>query len=152
MHTTEPDTATTSTSQREGERGTSNKENVQFDPSQKFSPEIVQPYPKAGPRKVGATIRRKRKAAILTDTPEKNALQEEQNKTTKTIKKPKQKIDKKKQVFLKKFSSQVRKATTMTISAWFAAKPILKVYQGKNGSSAKFARNGHIQNVRQMLV
>ncbi|KAK2578848.1 hypothetical protein KPH14_012203 [Odynerus spinipes] len=41
MHTTEPDTATTSTSLRKEERGTSNKENIQFDPSQEFSPEIV---------------------------------------------------------------------------------------------------------------
>ncbi|KAK2578181.1 hypothetical protein KPH14_001372 [Odynerus spinipes] len=60
MHTTEPDTATTSTNLREGAHGTSNKENVQFDPSQEFSPEIVRPYPKVDPRKVGATIKRKR--------------------------------------------------------------------------------------------
>ncbi|KAF2889549.1 hypothetical protein ILUMI_16624 [Ignelater luminosus] len=50
------------------ERGT----NVtMFDPSQGFSPEIVRPYPKAGPSKIGTAITRSRKAAILTDTPEK---------------------------------------------------------------------------------
>ncbi|KAF2888011.1 hypothetical protein ILUMI_18162, partial [Ignelater luminosus] len=77
-------------------------------------------------------IRRKRKATILTDTPEKNALQEEQNKTTKKVKIQKQRIDKKrKKVFVKKFSSQVRKAIKMTMPAWFAAKPIPEVYQGK---------------------
>ncbi|KAF2880322.1 hypothetical protein ILUMI_25850 [Ignelater luminosus] len=82
--------------QAEKEAGTSYKENVQFDPSQGFSPEIVLPYP----RKIGTAIRRKRKATILTDTSEKNALQEEQNKTTKKVKKQKQKIDKKRRKVL----------------------------------------------------
>ncbi|KAF2880786.1 hypothetical protein ILUMI_25384 [Ignelater luminosus] len=65
MHARKPDSATASTSQEE----------------------------EADPRKIDTAIRRKRKAAILTDTPEKNALQEEQNKTTKKVKKQKQKID-----------------------------------------------------------
>ncbi|KAF2892187.1 hypothetical protein ILUMI_13986 [Ignelater luminosus] len=99
----------------------------------------------AGPRKIGTAIRRRRKVAILTDTPEKNKLQEEQNKTTKKVKNQKHKIDEKgRKVFVKNFSSQVRKTMKMTMPAWFAAKPIPKVYQEKNGSSAKFARNGHI--------
>lgn len=85
----------TSTSELEQ---TSNKENEQIgssQDSQAFSPEIVRPFPKAGPRKTLTTIRRKRKAAILTDTPEKNALEEEQNKASKKVKKPKKNIDKK---------------------------------------------------------
>lgn len=45
-----------------------------------FSPEIVKPLPKAPPRLLMSTKRRIRKTAILTDTPEKNALAEEQTK------------------------------------------------------------------------
>ncbi len=41
------------------------------------SPEDVRPLPKAGPRKVSMKGRRKRKSAILTDTPIKRALEEE---------------------------------------------------------------------------
>ncbi|KAF2886539.1 hypothetical protein ILUMI_19634 [Ignelater luminosus] len=145
MHARKLDSVTASTSQAEEEAGTSYKENVEFDPPRRFSPEIVRPYPKAGPRKIGTAIRRRRKAAILTDTPENNKLQEEQNKTTEKVKNQKHKIDEKgRKVFVKNFSSQARKTMKMTMPAWFAAKPIPKVYQGKNGSSAKFARNGHI--------
>ncbi|KAF2887101.1 hypothetical protein ILUMI_19072 [Ignelater luminosus] len=79
MHAREPDSATASTNQAGEEAGTSYKENVHFNPSRGFSLGIVRPYPKAGPRKIG---RRKRKAAILTDTPKKNALQEKLYKTT----------------------------------------------------------------------
>ena len=42
-----------------------------------FNPEIVKPLPKAPPRLQTATKRRIRKTAVLTDTPEKNALAEE---------------------------------------------------------------------------
>lgn len=96
ISSTEPNpTPSTSTSQAEPEPGPSNAENETFDQIQVFSPEIVRPYPKAGPRKAAKTNRRKRKAAILTDTPEKNALEEQQNKTTKKVKKPKKNMDKK---------------------------------------------------------
>lgn len=40
-----------------------------------ISPNELKPFPKAAPRK--GVFRRKRKSAILTDTPEKNALEEE---------------------------------------------------------------------------
>ncbi|KAJ8349138.1 hypothetical protein SKAU_G00277270 [Synaphobranchus kaupii] len=47
---------------------------------QLFSPEALQPYPKAGPRK-GVTKGRKRKVtAILTDTPVKKVLEEAEGK------------------------------------------------------------------------
>lgn len=96
MSNTEPDpTSSTSISHNEPEPGPSNKENEQFNLTHTFSPEIVRPYPKAGPRKAVKNIKRKRKAAVLTDTPEKNALQEEQNKTIKKVKKPRMKIDRK---------------------------------------------------------
>ena len=39
-----------------------------------FSPETVRPYPKAAPRKINSAGRRKRKSAILTDTPKKNYI------------------------------------------------------------------------------
>lgn len=81
----------------------SNKENRSVTSvPEAFSPETVRPYPKAGPRKICTAGRRKRKAAILTDTPEKNALQVEQSKTVKKVKKPKVKIDKKKKRVSKK--------------------------------------------------
>lgn len=47
--------------------------------SDNFSPEIVRPFPKATRTKCNKG-RKKRKAAILTDTPEKMALAEEQDK------------------------------------------------------------------------
>lgn len=96
MSSTKPNpTPSASTSQAEPEPGPSNKENETLNLMKVFSSEIVRPYPKAGPRKAVNTNRRKRKAAILTDTPEKNALEEQQNKTTKKIKKPKKNMDKK---------------------------------------------------------
>ena len=42
-----------------------------------FSPELVKPHPKAAPRKQRKNQTRRRKAAILTDTPEKQALEME---------------------------------------------------------------------------
>ena len=42
-----------------------------------FSPELVKPHPKAAPRKQRKNQTRRRKAAILTDTPEKQALEKE---------------------------------------------------------------------------
>nr|XP_049704587.1 uncharacterized protein LOC126056252 isoform X1 [Helicoverpa armigera] len=55
-----------------------------------FSPELIRPLPKAPPRLIGHTKARKRKTAVLTDTPEKNALAEEQaSKKKKTKKKVK---------------------------------------------------------------
>lgn len=52
-----------------------------------FSPEFVRPLPKAGPRKQ-KTRGQKRSCAVLTDTPEKDALRLEQsNRKTKTGKK-----------------------------------------------------------------
>lgn len=47
-----------------------------------FSPELVRPFPKAPPR-IGTHKRRIRKSTILTDTPEKQALAEEQSKKIK---------------------------------------------------------------------
>ncbi|XP_063729946.1 uncharacterized protein LOC134881091 isoform X1 [Eleginops maclovinus] len=47
-----------------------------------FSPELIRPHPKATQRKAKENGRRKRKSTILTDTPEKKALEEE-NKTKK---------------------------------------------------------------------
>lgn len=53
-----------------------------------FSPESVRPLPKAPPRKKPSNYRTKRKSAIYTDTPEKNAIQMEvDNKKQKQVKK-----------------------------------------------------------------
>ncbi|XP_069685007.1 uncharacterized protein [Periplaneta americana] len=43
-----------------------------------LSPEDVRPYPKAAPRKISHTGRKKTKSAILTDTPVKEALRKEE--------------------------------------------------------------------------
>ena len=42
-----------------------------------FSPELLKPHPKAAPRKQRKNQTRRRKTAILTDTPEKQALEKE---------------------------------------------------------------------------
>ncbi|CAM4567893.1 unnamed protein product [Leuciscus chuanchicus] len=47
-------------------------------PGQAFSPSAMRPFPKAGPRKTTGRIRKKRRSKILTDTPVKQALMEEQ--------------------------------------------------------------------------
>jgi hypothetical protein len=44
---------------------------------QTFSPENVRPLPKAAPKKPTKNNRRKRHCAILTDTPVKNAIEQE---------------------------------------------------------------------------
>lgn len=44
----------------------------------RFTPEQVRPYPKAGQRKNNKTARKKVKSSILTDTPVKDALREEE--------------------------------------------------------------------------
>lgn len=64
----------------------------------KFSPEFVRPFPKAPPRVVQSKRgKKRRKTAILTDTPEKEALENEEKlrnerkkKTSTNIGKPKQ--------------------------------------------------------------
>lgn len=65
-----------------------------------FSPEFVRQFPTIKQRKTTLRVRRKRKSAILTDTPEKDALEEEQNsrksKKSKEIIKSKVKTVKKK--------------------------------------------------------
>lgn len=65
-----------------------------MDQIQEFSQEIVRPYLKTGPRNAVKTNKRKKKSAILTDSPENNALEEQQNKTTKQVKKSKKNMDK----------------------------------------------------------
>lgn len=61
-----------------------------------FSAEIVRPFPKAPPR-VGKNKRRIRKSAILTDSPEKQALAVEQSKKKKKdVGKPSKEQDKNK--------------------------------------------------------
>ena len=45
-----------------------------------FSPDSVKPHPKALTRKISSGNRKRRKTCILTDTPEKEALRQEQEK------------------------------------------------------------------------
>lgn len=47
---------------------------------QEFNPSAIGPFPKAGPRKSTSRIRKKRQSEILTDTPVKQALMEEQQR------------------------------------------------------------------------
>lgn len=65
--------------------------------SSTFSPEAIKPLPKAPPRSCVTTKRRIRKSAILTDTPEKNALAEEKARKVKSNRKIKTKVEKKSQ-------------------------------------------------------
>ncbi|KAJ3655780.1 hypothetical protein Zmor_014893 [Zophobas morio] len=56
------------------------------------TPENIRPLPKAAPEKLKSTSRKRRVTAILTDTPIKDTLEEEQkNKRKKTIVEPKKK-------------------------------------------------------------
>ena len=43
-----------------------------------ITPDLVRPYPKAGPRKMRSMIRKKGKTRILTDTPEKRVIELEE--------------------------------------------------------------------------
>ncbi|KAF4116735.1 hypothetical protein G5714_001288 [Onychostoma macrolepis] len=55
-------------------------------PGQSFSPSVIRPFPKAGPRKTTVRTKKKRQSEILTDTPEKQALmQEEQRRGSKNL-------------------------------------------------------------------
>lgn len=60
-----------------------------------FSPHLVKPLPKAGPRKNQLKGRKRRHTAILTDTPEKEALEKENNLRKEREHKKKKKIVKK---------------------------------------------------------
>lgn len=82
MHAREPDSAGIS----RGKVSTNYKENVMFDPFQKFSSKIGQPYPKTGSRNMGTAIKRNRRAAILTDTPEKTHYKRNEIKQLKQLK------------------------------------------------------------------
>ena len=55
-----------------------------------FTPHTVRPFPKAGERKSAKPNRRKRRTAILTDTPEKEALEREHKDKQAKRAKPKQ--------------------------------------------------------------
>ena len=63
--------------------------------SNKLNPFLVSPLPKAGERKQSSRGRKRRKTAILTDTPEKNALEDEK-RSSKNKKSTKSKEDSKK--------------------------------------------------------
>ena len=52
-----------------------------------FSPELVRPYPKASQRKANRQHRRKRTSTILTDTPEKQPLEEKKASSAKVKRK-----------------------------------------------------------------
>ncbi|KAK2905463.1 hypothetical protein Q8A67_007262 [Cirrhinus molitorella] len=54
---------------------------------QLFSPSLIRPFPKAGPRKETGRGRKQRLSEILTDTPVKLALEEEEHRKGKNIRK-----------------------------------------------------------------
>ena len=68
-----------------------NKETMLLIPKtpEAFYPETVRLYPKAAPRKINSAGRRKRKAVILTDTPERNILKQQQTNKLKKVEKQK---------------------------------------------------------------
>ncbi|KAK6191646.1 hypothetical protein SNE40_003282 [Patella caerulea] len=74
-----------------------------------FSPEKVRPFPKAGPRKISSKGRSRRKSAILTNTPVKKAIEEEEKQVKQTGQGRK---SQKKDLRMK-----------MTVSVLFASKP-----------------------------
>ncbi|XP_073689310.1 uncharacterized protein [Garra rufa] len=54
---------------------------------QLFSPSLIRPFPKAGPRKETGRGRKKRLSEMLTDTPVKLALEEEEHRKGKNVRK-----------------------------------------------------------------
>lgn len=60
-----------------------------------FSPSKIRPYPKAPPRKLTNRPQRKRKCCVLTETPEKNELQNEYEEKLNKIKKKQETKNKK---------------------------------------------------------
>lgn len=87
-----------------------------------FSPAFVRPLPKAEQRKQTLKGRKKRKSAVLTDTPEKDALEEEQ--TGRNLKKSKEvlklKVKKvKKKVFVSSDSSSEEECFCLVCSEEF---------------------------------
>lgn len=76
-----------------------------------FSPEVIRPFPKAGARRV--TNRKRRKTAILTDTPEKEALSIEQhNRMKRKVVSSKKDLPKNKQVKKKILPEQVNNSSS----------------------------------------
>ncbi|KAB0790231.1 hypothetical protein PPYR_15434 [Photinus pyralis] len=73
-----------------------NKQEHTIQEPKEFSPEFVRPFPKAEQRKPSTRGRKKRKSAVLTDTPEKDELEAEQNsrKSKKTKEIQKKKVEK----------------------------------------------------------
>ncbi|XP_053611421.1 uncharacterized protein LOC128675910 [Plodia interpunctella] len=68
--------------------GPSGLQQISSSQSFNFTPKDLRPLPQAGPRTATNKGRKKRKTAILTDTPEKNAIEEEykqRNKAKKTV-------------------------------------------------------------------
>lgn len=83
--------------------GTQRRDNVS-EPSTSevvgVSPEMIRPHPKAPPRKISNSGRPKGKSRILTDTPEKNAIEDlARKKEAKRLKKPKIKAVQRKLAF-----------------------------------------------------
>lgn len=72
-----------------------------------FSPETVKPFPP--PRLQKTSKRRIRKTAVLTDTPEKNALAEEQSKKKKKNSKEDRIIKRREKMLKKKVKEKVKK-------------------------------------------
>jgi len=52
----------------------------------KFSPELIRPHPKAGPRKAIGQRRRKRTTEILTDSPVKETIEKEKKRSYMKVK------------------------------------------------------------------
>ncbi|CAF4890988.1 unnamed protein product [Pieris macdunnoughi] len=82
-----------STTEIIGHIETANKPTPSCSGLNQFSPSKIRPLPKAPPRKTNIKCRRKRKSAILTDTPEKEALRVEYEEK---MKKKQKKDDKEK--------------------------------------------------------
>ncbi|XP_026747609.1 uncharacterized protein LOC113508724 [Trichoplusia ni] len=135
-----------------------------------FSPELIRRLPKAPPRLIGHTKARKRKTAVLTDTPEKNALAKEQaSKKKKKESETKKKFKGKGTGRCKGNGKQTKKPTNNRAKRrvlqdddssdveqkWFCiikfvVMPILTLPLENNGLNAENVRIGPICNVLKM--
>ena len=110
-----------------------------------FSPEVVKPHPKAPKRNTTRISNRKRrKTCILTDTPEKEALREEQEKR----KRKQQRENQKRNQTTKMLEIQ----RVWKIYVWFALNPGLTVNLMRSGFNVIVVNSGPMKNVPSIAL
>lgn len=88
-----------------------------------MSPEEVRPFPKSQPRKTSRRGRKKGKTCVLTDTPEKNRIEEEHKLRMEKKAKLSQKSCKRKLILCKIKKESIKKSRKSTINKKYTQRP-----------------------------